>query len=71
MMKKKYLCSVIVLLVFLAGNALGIEILGIYFAPDKNADKPIIALYDGAEKSIHLGIYSLTKDEFSEALIRS
>jgi len=32
---------------------------------------PIIRLYDGAEKYIHLAIYSLTKDEIAEALIRA
>jgi len=47
------------------------EILGVYFSPDKCADKPIIQLYDGAEKYIHLAIYSLTKDEFAEALVRA
>lgn len=47
------------------------EVLGVYFAPDKDAHQPIIALYDGAERYIHLAIYSLTKDEFAEALIRA
>ena len=47
------------------------KILGTYFPPYGDSHKPIIALYDNAEKSIHLAIYSLTKDEFAEALIRA
>ena len=71
LIRKKFLCPVIILLVFFTGNAFGIEILGIHFAPDKQAHKPIITLYDGAEKYIYLAICSLTKDEFSEALVRA
>jgi len=70
-MKGKHALLATVLLIFLSTNIYGAEILGVYFAPDKNADKPIIALYDGAEEYIHLAIYSLTKDEFAEALIRA
>jgi phosphatidylserine/phosphatidylglycerophosphate/cardiolipin synthase-like enzyme len=47
------------------------EILGVYFPPYKDSHLPIIKLYDSAEKYIHLAIYSLTKDEFAEALIRA
>lgn len=63
--------SGILILVFLHVSAFGAEILGIYFPPYKDAHLPIINLYDGAEKYIHLAIYSLTKDEFAEALIRA
>ena len=70
-MRKKFLCPVIILLVFFTGNAFGIEILGIHFAPDKEVYKPIVALYDVAERTLHLAIYSLTKDEFTEALVRA
>lgn len=47
------------------------KVVGVYFPPYEGSHKPIIQLYDGAEKYIHLAIYSLTKDEFSEALIRA
>jgi phosphatidylserine/phosphatidylglycerophosphate/cardiolipin synthase-like enzyme len=47
------------------------KILGIYFPPYEDSHKPIIQLYDGAEKYIHIAIYSLTKDEFAEALIKA
>lgn len=70
-MRRKLLLVSIFLFFILFNNVHAVEILGIYFAPDKNTDKPIIQLYDGAEKYIHLAIYSLTKDEFSEALIRA
>ena len=43
----------------------------VYFPPYEDSHQPIIALYDGAGKYIHLAIYSLTKDEFAEALIRA
>ena len=42
MMRKKFLCAVIILLVFFTGNAFGIEILGIHFAPDKEVYEPIV-----------------------------
>jgi len=51
-MRRKFLCPVIILLVLFTDNVFGIEILGIYFAPDKEVYKPIVALYDGAEKYI-------------------
>lgn len=47
------------------------KVLGVYFPPFEDSHKPIIQLYDDSEKYIHLAIYSLTKDEFSEALIRA
>lgn len=70
-MKKKLSFYFAVLFLLLAFNVHAAEILGIHFAPDKEVYKPIVALYDNAEKSIHLAIYSLTKDEFAEALIRA
>jgi len=70
-MRKKFSICLIALLFLFTFSVHAVEILGVYFAPDKDADKPIIALYDGAEKYIHLAIYSLTKDEFAEALIRA
>jgi hypothetical protein len=60
-----------ILLVLFALNVYSAEILGIHFAPDKDVQKPIVALYNAAERYIQLAIYSLTKDEFTEALIRS
>jgi phosphatidylserine/phosphatidylglycerophosphate/cardiolipin synthase-like enzyme len=70
-MRRKVFCLLGLLSLFILADGFAAEIVGIYFAPDKQAHKPIIALYDGAEKSIHLAIYSLTKDEFAEALIRA
>jgi len=70
-MRTKQGIIIVFCIIFFSISVHGAEILGIYFAPDKQAHKPIIALYDGAEKSIHLAIYSLTKDEFAEALIRA
>jgi phosphatidylserine/phosphatidylglycerophosphate/cardiolipin synthase-like enzyme len=70
--RKRPLLVSIILIIFLSTfPAYSAEILGVYLAPDKNADKPIIQLYDNAEKYIHLAIYSLTKDEFAEALVRA
>ncbi|MFX0211216.1 MAG: phospholipase D-like domain-containing protein [Candidatus Hodarchaeota archaeon] len=69
-MKKRLSFCLAVILVLFTINNFGAEILGIYFPPCQNAHLPIIRLYDSAEKYIHLAIYSLTKDEFSEALIR-
>jgi phosphatidylserine/phosphatidylglycerophosphate/cardiolipin synthase-like enzyme len=68
--KRIILLATIITLTLLTA-AFSAEILGIHFAPDKEVYKPIVALYDGAEKTIHLAIYSLTKDEFAEALIRA
>ena len=56
-MKKKLALSPIVFLFLFVLNVQAAEILGIHFAPDKEAHKPIIALYDGAEKTIHLAIF--------------
>lgn len=73
-MRKKLIIILISISCILVGficSSVAIEILGVYFAPDKDVYKPIIQLYDGAENYIHLAIYSLTKDEFAEALIRA
>jgi hypothetical protein len=45
------------------------EILGICFVSDRVVYKPIVALYEGADKLDHLTIYGFTKDEFSETLM--
>ena len=70
-MKRKLVAYQIIFVVLFPLHAYCAEILGVYFAPDKEIYKPIIGLYDNAEKYIHLAIYSLTKDEFAEALIRA
>lgn len=71
MRRKSLIILISIIFILLSFWAFSGEILGVYFAPDKNADKPIIKLYDNAEKYIHLAIYSLTKDEFSYALVRA
>ena len=70
-MRKRYSTSLIVFLLLFSTNVYCAEILGIYFPPYEGSHMPIINLYDGAEKYIHLAIYSLTKDEFAEALTRA
>ena len=53
-MKKYNAIVIVIFLILLSANIIrAAEILGIYFAPDKNADKPIIQLYDNAERYIH------------------
>lgn len=70
-MKKQLLFFLALLFIVLSANAFAAEIRGIYFPPYKDAHLPIIRLYDSAQRYIHLAIYSLTKDEFAEALIRA
>lgn len=73
-MRKKLiiiLISISCILVSFICSSVAIEILGVYFPPYEDSHKPIIQLYDGAERYIHLAIYSLTNDEFAEALIRA
>ena len=70
-MKKRLSVCLGVFLVLFVINAFAAEILGVYFPPYKDSHVPIIKLYDSAEKYIHLAIYSLTKDEFTEALIKA
>ena len=69
---KKGLTSLF-LLIFISSFPLSLsaEILGIHFPPGKDAHQPIIKLYDNAEKSIHLAIYALTKNDIARALIRA
>jgi phosphatidylserine/phosphatidylglycerophosphate/cardiolipin synthase-like enzyme len=69
-MKRKAFATLIFFFV-LGSSSCAPKILGIYFPPYENSHKPIIQLYGNAEKYIHLAIYSLTKDEFAEALIRA
>lgn len=71
MKKRFFIISTILVFITLTSQAFSAEILGVYFPPYKDSHLPIIKLYDDAEKYIHLAIYSLTKDEFSEALIRA
>ena len=70
MARRHSICLAIFLILLVTGCSCPKKV-GIHFAPDKEVYKPIVALYDSAEKSIHLAIYSLTKDEFAEALIRA
>jgi phosphatidylserine/phosphatidylglycerophosphate/cardiolipin synthase-like enzyme len=70
-MKKTFCVASVLILLVLSSSVFPAEILGVHFPPCKNCHLPIIKLYDSAERYIHLAIYSLTKDEFSEALIRA
>jgi phosphatidylserine/phosphatidylglycerophosphate/cardiolipin synthase-like enzyme len=70
-MKKRLSACLGIFLVLFTINAFSAEILGVYFPPYKDSHLPIIELYDSAQKYIHLAIYSLTKDEFAEALIKA
>lgn len=47
------------------------EVVAIHFCPSDTCHDPIIELYDAAKTSIHLAIYSLTKDEIADALVRA
>lgn len=47
------------------------EVLGVYFAPRQDIDKPLIAHLDGARRSIKVAMYALTLDAYAEALIRA
>ena len=71
MRNKILILSVFIFLSVSATGSFSAEILGTYFPAYEGSHKPIIALYDGAGKYIHLAIYSLTKDEFAESLIRA
>jgi phosphatidylserine/phosphatidylglycerophosphate/cardiolipin synthase-like enzyme len=68
-MKREISACLTVFVVLFTINAFAADILGVYFPPYKDSYLPIIKLYDSAEKYIHLAIYSLTKDEFADALI--
>ena len=69
-MKKKLLAA-IVLFAFLKVSVpvFSAEIIGVYFPPYPDSYKPIVQLYDSAQRYIHLAIYSLTKDEIANALV--
>ncbi|MFQ6671865.1 MAG: phospholipase D-like domain-containing protein, partial [Candidatus Tectimicrobiota bacterium] len=47
------------------------EVLGVYFGPRQSIAKPLIALYDQAQRSIHVAVYVLTLDPYAGALIRA
>jgi phosphatidylserine/phosphatidylglycerophosphate/cardiolipin synthase-like enzyme len=47
------------------------ENIEVYFAPAQDIHQHIIDRYDHAQKFIHVAIYSLTKNEFADALIRA
>ncbi len=47
------------------------EVLGVYFGPRQSIDKPLISLYDQAQRSIHVAMYTLTLDAYAETLIRA
>ena len=53
---KRVSLSGVVLFFLIALNVHSAEILGVYFSPDKSADKPIVQLYDNAEEYIYLAI---------------
>ena len=71
MKKSSVVLSTILLLFALNSPVFSAEILGVYFPPYADSYKPIVQLYDSAQKYIHLSIYSLTKDEFAQALINA
>lgn len=47
------------------------EVVGVYFGPRQSIDKPLISLYDQAQRSIHVAMYTLTLDAYAESLIRA
>jgi len=47
------------------------EITGLCFSKTERCDKLIASLLDGAERSIHVAVYSFTSDLLAEALIRA
>lgn len=55
--------SVVIILGLPWTGGFSAEILGTYFPPYEDSHKPIINLYDKAQKSIHLAIYSFTKGD--------
>lgn len=71
MVKKRLIPIFLLLATFLYISPSFAEVLGIYFPPGKRAHRPIIRLYKNAQKSIHLAIYTLTKNDITRALIRA
>ncbi len=47
------------------------DVLGVYFGPRQSIDKPLIAIFDNARRSIHLAMFSFTLDSYADALIRT
>jgi phosphatidylserine/phosphatidylglycerophosphate/cardiolipin synthase-like enzyme len=47
------------------------EVVGVYFGPRQSIDKPLISLYDQAQRSIHVAMHTLTLDAYAESLIRA
>ena len=70
-MKKRFITVSLLFGFFLLSACYCPKILGTHFPPYDDSHKPIISLYDNAEKYIHLAIYSLTRDEFADALVRA
>lgn len=70
-MKKGFISFFLAISLVLSVSTLSAEIIGIHFPPGRDAHRPIIRLYDNAEKSIHLAIYALTKNDIAKALIRA
>lgn len=71
MVKKRLIPIFLLSFVFLYISPSSAEVLGIYFPPGKRAHRPIINLYKNAQKSIHLAIYTLTKNDITRALINA
>ncbi|MEE9518656.1 MAG: phospholipase D-like domain-containing protein [bacterium] len=47
------------------------DVLGVYFGPRQSIDKPLIAIFDNAQRSIHVAMFSFTLDSYADALIRT
>ena len=69
--RKLFIASALIIFLIFSSQIFSAEILGVYFPPYKDSYLPVVKLYDSSQRYIHLAIYSLTKDEFAEALIRA
>ncbi len=47
------------------------DVLGVYFGPRQSIDKPLIAIFDNAQRSIHVAMFSFTLDSYADALIHA
>ena len=47
------------------------DVLGVYFGPRQSIDKPLIAIFDNARRSIHVAMFSFTLDSYADALIHA
>ncbi len=47
------------------------DVLGVYFGPRQSIDKPLIAIFDNAQRSIHVAMFSFTLDSYANALIHA